>query len=94
MDTNRGSLAPQCTVHPWHTTYGVAARAVILCPYDTCFYDIIGLWAFSSLPLVGFCWTVTVRVNFYQDIDRCFLSIFVTWMTFQFDALFSNSDLL
>ena len=37
---------------------GVAARAAISCPYDTRFYDVIGLSAFSSLRLVGFCWTV------------------------------------
>ena len=36
---------------------GVAAWAVISCPYDTRFYDVMGLSAFSSLPLVGFCWT-------------------------------------
>ena len=36
----------------------VAARAAILCPYDTHFYDVIGLSAFSSLSLIGFCWTV------------------------------------
>ena len=33
----------------------VAAWAAISCPYDTRFYDIIGLSTFSSLPLVGFC---------------------------------------
>ena len=27
-------------------------------PYETRFYDVMGLSAFSSLPLVGFCWTV------------------------------------
>ena len=32
---------------------GVAAWAAILCPYDTHFYDVMGLCAFSSLPLVG-----------------------------------------
>ena len=37
---------------------GFAAWAAILCPYDTRFYDVIGLSAFSSLPLVGFCWIV------------------------------------
>ena len=37
---------------------GVAARAAISFPYETRFYDVIGLSAFSSLPLVGFCWTV------------------------------------
>ena len=25
--------------------------------YETPFYDVIGLGAISSLPLVGFCWT-------------------------------------
>ena len=45
--------APQCTVHPWHAT-----RVAISFPYETRFYDVIGLSAFSSLPLVGFCWTV------------------------------------
>ena len=37
---------------------GVAARAAISFPYETRFYDVIGLSAFSSLPHVGFCWTV------------------------------------
>ena len=37
---------------------GVAAWAAISFPYETHFYDVIGLSAFSSLPLVGFCWTV------------------------------------
>ena len=37
---------------------GVAARAALSCPYDTRLYDVIELSPFSSLPLVGFCWTV------------------------------------
>ena len=36
---------------------GIAAWAAILCPYDTCFYGVMGLSIFSSLPLIGFCWT-------------------------------------
>ena len=36
---------------------GVAARAAISCPFDTRFYDVTGLSAFSSLPLIGFFWT-------------------------------------
>ena len=35
---------------------GVADWAAILCPYDTSFYEVMGLSAFSSLLLVGFCW--------------------------------------
>ena len=35
----------------------VAAQAAISCPYETPFCDVIGLSAFSSLPLIGFCWT-------------------------------------
>ena len=35
-----------------------AARAAILFLYVPRFYDVIGFIAFSSLPLVGFCWTV------------------------------------
>ena len=42
---------------------GVAARAAISFPYETHFYDVIGLSAFSSLPLVGFCWTLGVKVE-------------------------------
>ena len=45
-------LSPPMACHS-----GVAARAAISCPYDTPFYDVIGLSAFSSLPLVGFCLT-------------------------------------
>ena len=47
----------------------VAARAAISCPYDTCFYDVMGLNAFSSLPLVGFCWTEEVWVNEWVMIN-------------------------
>ena len=38
------------------TPLGVAAQAAISCPYDTHLYEVIGLSAFTSLPLVGFCW--------------------------------------
>ena len=44
-----------CTPLARHS--GVAARATILYPYDTRFYDVMGLSAFSSFPLIGFCWT-------------------------------------
>ena len=44
---------PSMARHP-----GVAARSAISFPYETPFYDVIGLSTFSSLPLVGFCWTV------------------------------------
>ena len=40
---------PPMARHP-----GVAAWAAILFPYETPFYDVIGLSAFSSLPLVGY----------------------------------------
>ena len=62
LDTNRGGGG--LGVGVFHTTMhyapmarhsGVAARAVILCPFETRFCDAIGLGAFSSLPLVGFC---------------------------------------
>ena len=33
----------------------VTGRAVSLFPYETPFYDVIGLSTFSSLPLVRFC---------------------------------------
>ena len=36
---------------------GVAARAAISCPSKSPFYDVIRLGTFSSLLLVGFCWT-------------------------------------
>ena len=51
---------PRTTMHcsPMARHPGVAARAAISFPYETRFYDVIGLSAFSSLPLVGFCWTV------------------------------------
>ena len=51
---------PRTTMHcsPMARHPGVAARATIWFPYETRFYDVIGLSAFSSLPLVGFCWTV------------------------------------
>ena len=51
---------PRTTMHcsPTARHPGVAARAAISFPYETRFYDVIGLSAFSSLPLVGFCWTV------------------------------------
>ena len=50
------------TMHfpPLARHWGVAAWAAISCPYeayDTRFYDVMGLSAFSSLLLVGFCWT-------------------------------------
>ena len=46
---------PRTTMHcsPMARHPGVAARAAILFPYETRFYDVIGLSAFSSLPLVG-----------------------------------------
>ena len=50
-----------CAPQPCHS--GVAARAAISCPYETRFYDVIGLIAFSLLSLVGFCWTVVNRVK-------------------------------
>ena len=51
---------PRTTMHcsPMARHPGVAARAAISFPYETHFYDVIGLSTFSSLPLVGFCWTV------------------------------------
>ena len=51
---------PRTTMHcsPMARHPGVAARGAISFPYETRFYDVIGLSAFSSLPLVGFCWTV------------------------------------
>ena len=51
---------PHTTMHclPMARHPGVTARAAISFPYETRFYDVIGLSAFSSLPLVGFCWTV------------------------------------
>ena len=33
-------------------------QTAILCPYETRFYDVIGLSTFSSLPFVILCWTV------------------------------------
>ena len=45
----------QCPFLARHS--GVATWAVISWPCDTRFYDVMGLNAFSSLPLVGFCWT-------------------------------------
>ena len=46
---------PCTTMHcsPMARHPGVAARAAISFPYETRFYG-----ACSSLPLVGFCWTV------------------------------------
>ena len=58
LDTNWGSPAPQCSRPPMACHSGVAAWAAISCPYDTCFYDVVGRSTFSSLPLVEFCWTV------------------------------------
>ena len=48
---------PRTTIHcsPMARHPGVAAQAAISFPYETRFYDVIGLSAFSSLPLVGFC---------------------------------------
>ena len=45
------------TMHcpPMARHLGVTAWAAILFPYETTFYDVKGLSAFSSLPLVGFC---------------------------------------
>ena len=58
LDTNRG--VSHITMHcpPLARYLGVAAQAAISCLYDARFYDLIGFSAFSSLPLVGFCWTV------------------------------------
>ena len=53
-----GGLPHQMHCAPMARHPGVAARAAISFPYETRFYDVIGLSAFSSLPLVGFCWTV------------------------------------
>ena len=36
---------------------GAAGCVVISFPYEMPFYEVIGLCVFSSLPLVGFCWT-------------------------------------
>ena len=49
------------------TPIGVAAKAVILCSYDTRFYDVIKLSTFSSLPLVGFCWTFSIKAKMPDD---------------------------
>ena len=50
-----GASRTKCTVHPWHATRvslpGQRFRSHMR-PAS------IGLNAFSSLPLVGFCWTV------------------------------------
>ena len=57
-DTNGGGVF--CTtMHypPMAHHSGVAVGTSLSCAYDTHFYDVIGLPAFSSLPLVGFCWT-------------------------------------
>ena len=35
---------------------GVAAWVAISYPFETRFYEVIGLSEFSLLPLVGFCW--------------------------------------
>ena len=48
----RTGLMP-CTPIARHS--GVAARAAISFPYEALFYDVIGLSAFSWLPLVAFC---------------------------------------
>ena len=53
-----GGLPHQMHCAPMARHPGVAARATISFPYETRFYDVIGLSAFSSLLLVGFCWTV------------------------------------
>ena len=49
--------AYRTTMHrpPMARHQGVIAQAVILFPYETH----IRLSAFSSLPLIGFCWTET-----------------------------------
>ena len=53
-----GGLPHQMHCAPTARHSGVAAQAAISFPYETRFYDVIALSAFSSLPLVGFCWTV------------------------------------
>ena len=55
-----GPPAPQFTVHLAPTAHhpGVAARAAISFIYETPFFDVIGLSAFPSLSLVGFCRTM------------------------------------
>ena len=56
-------------VPPWIRTGGLSHHNALSTPgmplgchcpgrfYDTRFFDVMGLSAFSSLPLVGFCWT-------------------------------------
>ena len=55
---------------------GVAAQAAILFPYETPFYDVIELSAFSSDPLVGFCWTIYGWLGLIQasNLNSCFPS--------------------
>ena len=53
----RKGRGPKMGFSPMARHLGVAAHAAILSPYETRFYDVIGLTTFSSLPLVGFCWT-------------------------------------
>ena len=52
--------ASRTTMHcpPMARHLGVAAQAAISFPYETCFYDVSRLSVFSSLPLVGFGWTM------------------------------------
>ena len=67
MDTGVSRTTMHCPPLARHS--GVATRAAILCPYDTHFYDVMGLSAFFSLLLVGFCWRLgRVRVN--DDLKR------------------------
>ena len=54
MDTNQGSLAPQCTVHPKHATRASLPGVAISCPYDTRFYDVMGSAHFLHLPFLDF----------------------------------------
>ena len=69
---------------------GVATWAAILCPYETCFYDIIGLNIFSSHPLVGFCWTWIVSIRDMDEKHSMFLSS--SFLSFVF-FLFNLKDL-
>ena len=56
--SNQVLPTPQYTVHLRHATWGIAASVAILFTNETSFYDVMGLSEISSLPLVGFCWTV------------------------------------
>ena len=62
---------------------GVAARAAISCPYDTHLYDVMGLSAFSSLPLVGFCWTEGQGQRDRQRISVTSNENYIKWSIFQ-----------